>query len=79
MSETLQAKTKPRRSEPAAKSKTEPSTKADSKPMRARARAIAEAGGSLEEALQRKSVPKMVDVTLSEALILGLLKQGVRK
>jgi len=47
--------------------------------MAARAHAIAAAGGSLEEALRRNSIPKMVDVTLSEALVLGLLKQGVRK
>src|SRR3954454_20251223 len=79
MSDTLQVKTQTRRSEPAAKTKTQPSANADSIPMRARARAIAEAGTSLEDALRRNSIPKMVDVTLSEGLVLGLLKQGVRK
>ena len=45
---------------------------------RARAKAIAQAGG-LEEALAKGSVPKLIDCTLSEALVLGLLKQGVKK
>ncbi len=45
---------------------------------RARAKAIAQAGG-LEQALAKGSVPKLIDCTLSEALVLGLLKQGVRK
>ncbi len=43
-----------------------------------RARAITQAGG-LEQALAKGSVPKLIDCTLSEALVLGLLKQGVRK
>jgi 3D-(3,5/4)-trihydroxycyclohexane-1,2-dione acylhydrolase (decyclizing) len=49
--------------------------------MRARARAIAAAGG-VEQALAKgptKGLPKLVETTLSEALVLGLLKQGVRK
>ncbi|MET0279291.1 MAG: thiamine pyrophosphate-dependent enzyme [Pseudorhodoplanes sp.] len=46
--------------------------------MRARARAIRDAG-SLQAAWQDDSLPKLVEVTLSEALVLGLLKQGVRK
>lgn len=45
---------------------------------RVRARAIAAAGG-LEQALVKGSVPKLIECTLSEALVLGLLKQGVRK
>src|SRR5262245_36553782 len=45
--------------------------------MRARARAIAKAGG-LERALA-EGLPKLVECTLSEALVLGLLKQDVRK
>ncbi len=46
--------------------------------MRARARAIREAGG-LPAALANGSVEKLIETTLSEALVLGLLKQGVRK
>ena len=46
--------------------------------MRARARAVAEAGG-VEQALAKGALPKLVDATLSEALVLGLLKQGVAK
>jgi 3D-(3,5/4)-trihydroxycyclohexane-1,2-dione acylhydrolase (decyclizing) len=46
--------------------------------MRERARAIAQAGG-VDAALAQGGVPKLVDCTLSEALVLGLLKQGVRK
>lgn len=45
---------------------------------RLRARAIAAAGG-LEQALAKGGVPKLIECTLSEALVLGLLKQGVRK
>ena len=51
--------------------------KADS-PMRARARAI-RAAGSLKAALEKGAVGKLVETTLSEALVLGLLKQGVSK
>src|SRR3972149_6894 len=46
--------------------------------MRARAHAICAAGG-IEAALGKDTFPKLVDTTLSEALVLGLLKQGVRK
>jgi 3D-(3,5/4)-trihydroxycyclohexane-1,2-dione acylhydrolase (decyclizing) len=46
--------------------------------MRARARAIRAAGG-LDAALARGALPKLVDTTLSEGLVLGLLKQGVAK
>lgn len=46
--------------------------------MRERARAIAKAGG-VEQALAQGSVRKLIACTLSEALVLGLLKQGVRK
>ncbi|MBN1400909.1 MAG: thiamine pyrophosphate-binding protein [Anaerolineae bacterium] len=42
-----------------------------------RARAIAAAGG-LEQALAEGSLPARIDTTLSEALVLGLLRQGVR-
>jgi 3D-(3,5/4)-trihydroxycyclohexane-1,2-dione acylhydrolase (decyclizing) len=44
----------------------------------ARARAI-RAAGSIEAALTRGAVPKLIETTLAEALVLGLLKQGVRK
>ena len=43
-----------------------------------RARALAHAGG-IRAALATGAVPKLVETTLSEALVLGLLKQGVRK
>jgi 3D-(3,5/4)-trihydroxycyclohexane-1,2-dione acylhydrolase (decyclizing) len=46
--------------------------------MRARADAIAAAGG-LAAALDTGALPKLIETTLSEALVLGLLKQGVRK
>jgi 3D-(3,5/4)-trihydroxycyclohexane-1,2-dione acylhydrolase (decyclizing) len=46
--------------------------------MRERARAVAQAGG-IDEALAKGALPKLVDTTLSEALVLGLMKQGVRK
>jgi 3D-(3,5/4)-trihydroxycyclohexane-1,2-dione acylhydrolase (decyclizing) len=46
--------------------------------MRERARAIAQAGG-IDAALAKGAVPKLVDCTLSEGIVLGLLKQGVRK
>lgn len=55
--------------------KSEPS---DPNTVRARARAIHRAGG-LEAALATGAIPKLIDTTLSEALVLGLLKQGVRK
>jgi 3D-(3,5/4)-trihydroxycyclohexane-1,2-dione acylhydrolase (decyclizing) len=46
--------------------------------MRARARAIRSAGG-LDDAVAKASIPKIVETTLSEGLVLGLLKQGVSK
>lgn len=46
--------------------------------IRARAAVIRQAGG-LAPALARGVLPKLVEVTLSEALVLGLLRQGVRK
>jgi 3D-(3,5/4)-trihydroxycyclohexane-1,2-dione acylhydrolase (decyclizing) len=46
--------------------------------MRARARALAKAG-SLDAALAAGGIGKLIDGTLSEALVLGLAKQGVRK
>lgn len=46
--------------------------------MRTRAQAIRGAGG-LEAALANGALPKLIDTTLSEALVLGLLKQGVSK
>src|SRR5471032_1380678 len=46
--------------------------------MRERARTVAQAGG-VEQALAKGIVPKLIECTLSEALVLGLLKQGVRK
>jgi 3D-(3,5/4)-trihydroxycyclohexane-1,2-dione acylhydrolase (decyclizing) len=45
--------------------------------VRDRARAVAKAG-SIEQTLS-KGLAKLVECTLSEALVLGLLKQGVRK
>ena len=42
-----------------------------------RAQAIA-AAGSFEQALSDGTLPKRVDVTVSEAIVLGLLRQGVR-
>jgi 3D-(3,5/4)-trihydroxycyclohexane-1,2-dione acylhydrolase (decyclizing) len=44
----------------------------------ARARAL-RAAGSIEAALATGAVPKLIETTLAEALVLGLLKQGVRK
>ena len=46
--------------------------------QRARATAIARAG-SIHAALSAGTLPRIVDITLSEALVLGLLKQGVKK
>ncbi len=45
---------------------------------RARARAIVSAGG-VGEALATERLPRRVDVSVSEGVVLGLLKQGVRK
>ncbi len=41
-----------------------------------RARAIADAGG-INKAIAAGSLPQVIDTTLSEALVLGLLRQGV--
>jgi len=49
-----------------------------SQAMRERAGAIAEAG-SIAAAIEAGTLPEALDVTLSEALVLGLLSQGVRK
>lgn len=49
-----------------------------SRTMRERARAIA-AAGDLTAAVASGRMPKMLEVTLSEALVLGLMKQGVTK
>jgi 3D-(3,5/4)-trihydroxycyclohexane-1,2-dione acylhydrolase (decyclizing) len=46
-------------------------------PVRLRARAIAAAGG-LNPALVAGALPELVETTLSEAVVLGLLQQGVR-
>ena len=46
--------------------------------QQARAQAIARCGG-LQQALAAGALPKQLSLTLSEALVLGLLKQGVRK
>ncbi len=46
--------------------------------MRHNARAIAAAGG-IDAALSSGALPKILDTSLSEALVLGLLRQGVRK
>jgi 3D-(3,5/4)-trihydroxycyclohexane-1,2-dione acylhydrolase (decyclizing) len=57
---------------------TRPSEGEQRDAMRARARAIHEAG-SLAGALRTGALPKVAETTLSEALVLGLLKQDVRK
>ena len=49
-----------------------------SQQMRARAAAIKKAGG-LDRALRGGDLDSLLDVTLSEALVLAFLKQGVRK
>ena len=46
--------------------------------VRARAKAIRSAGG-LSSALANRSIDEIIEVSLSEGLVLGLLKQGVRK
>ena len=46
--------------------------------MRTRARAIAKAGG-LQAAIDAGALPRQIETTLSEALVLGLMKQGVTK
>ena len=49
-----------------------------SQAIRRRARAISKAGG-LDDARTEGALPAIVDVTLSEGLVLGLMKQGVTK
>src|SRR5262245_65498275 len=46
--------------------------------IRARARAIRAAGG-IDATVAGGTLPKLIDTTLSEGLVLGLLKQGVSK
>ncbi|MCK9908256.1 thiamine pyrophosphate-dependent enzyme [Microbacteriaceae bacterium K1510] len=46
--------------------------------MRERARAL-RAAGSIERALADGAISKLIETTLSEALVLGLLKQGISK
>lgn len=46
--------------------------------LRRRAHAIAEAGG-LDAALGAGTLPAVIETTVSEGVVLGLLKQGVRK
>src|SRR5262245_3682150 len=46
--------------------------------MAARARAIRQAGG-IDAAVANGTLTRLIETTLSEALVLGLLKQGVRK
>ena len=46
--------------------------------IRERARAVAKAGG-IAQALASGALGKLIETTLSEALVLGLLRQGVRK
>ncbi|QFY62398.1 thiamine pyrophosphate-binding protein [Rhizobium grahamii] len=46
--------------------------------VRARARTIAKCGG-INQALVSGMLPEILDLTLSEAMVLGLLRQGVRK
>src|SRR5215475_715785 len=53
-------------------------TKARVAAMAARARAIQKAGG-IDAAVADGSLTRLIDTTLSEGLVLGLLKQGVRK
>ncbi len=53
-------------------------TTSGAEPARARARAIAKAGG-IDKAIASGALTKLIDTTLSEALVLGLLKQGVSK
>jgi 3D-(3,5/4)-trihydroxycyclohexane-1,2-dione acylhydrolase (decyclizing) len=46
--------------------------------MRIRAKAIARHGG-IDQAITAGELPKQFETSLSEGLVLGLLKQGVRK
>jgi hypothetical protein len=49
------------------------------KKMRERARAIRMAGTPIAAAVASGALPRVFDVSLSEALVLGLLNQGVTK
>jgi 3D-(3,5/4)-trihydroxycyclohexane-1,2-dione acylhydrolase (decyclizing) len=57
---------------------TRPDESESDRQMRARAQAIAQAGG-IERALAKGTLDRLIEITLSEALVLGLLKQGVSK
>ncbi len=57
---------------------TRPDDSEADRAMRARASAVAKAGG-VEAALAKGALDKLVETTLSEALVLGLIKQGVAK
>jgi 3D-(3,5/4)-trihydroxycyclohexane-1,2-dione acylhydrolase (decyclizing) len=56
----------------------DPGKKDPHKAMRARARAVQAAGG-VEAALAKGTLSKLAEMSLSEALVLGLHKQGVKK
>ena len=51
----------------------------NNKEVEKRAKIISENNNNLEKCLTTKALPSNVDVSLSEGLILALLKQGVRK
>ena len=53
-------------------------TKSRTEAMRARAQAIRMAGG-IGQAVEQGKLARLIETTLSEALVLGLLKQGVSK
>ena len=57
---------------------TRPDESESDRQMRARARAVAQAGG-IEQALAEGTLDRLIQITLSEALLLGLLKQGVSR
>ena len=51
----------------------------NNKEVAQRAKILSENNNSIEECLSKNKLPNNVDVSLSEGLILALLKQGVRK
>ena len=57
---------------------TRPDESESDRQMRARAHAVAQAGG-IAQALAQGTLDKLIEITLSEALVLGLLKQGVSR
>ncbi len=57
---------------------TRPDESESDRQMRARAHAVAQAGG-IEQALAQGTLDRLIQITLSEALLLGLLKQGVSR